>query len=406
MSKIATGLLAFAVSSSLLVAQGDKPGGWSAKPGSGLNYDGGDAFGLKLLNRLQVHWTYSNNENAPDTNTFSIRRARTHLNGHVFNRNIHYALYLEHTDSGTNSSLKQGWVQWNFSKNEDGEIGIRAGQAKSMFGYEATGTSAGLWFVERSIASRTFADTFTRGAWLNGRLMGKDRPVRFVVGAMNTDVARNTGIFETGEETGNPDNELTYVLAANIDPMGDFHDGRQTVEGRRQGDWRTDDTSLKGTIGAAVALGNGVDVGTGNDVETTAINVNTAWTINKVSIQGEYFMRTDDLQGATQDKEEPKGFALSLGYLMDKSGDSALRWGFGVRYSMVDSDNGNNGTVNYVGALGGTPGDLTELSFVINAFYHGHSCKTQIEYTLQEREPTGGTDTTNHILRVGFQLEF
>jgi hypothetical protein len=407
MSKIATGLLAFAVSSSLLVAQGDKPAaGWSAKPGSGLTYDGGDAFGLKLLNRLQVHWTFANNENAPDSNTFSIRRARTHLNGHVFNRNIHYALYLEHTDSGANSSLKQGWVQWNFSKNEDGEIGIRAGQAKTMFGYEATGTSAGLWFVERSLASRTFADTFTRGAWLNGRLMGKERPVRFAVGAMNTDVARNGGIFETGEETGNADNELSYVLAANIDPMGDFHDGRQTVEGRRQGDWRNDDTSLKGTIGAAVALGNGVDVGTGNDVETTAINVNTAWTINKVSIQGEYFMRTDDLQGATQDEEEPKGFAVSLGYLMDKSGDSALRWGFGVRYSMVESDRGNNGTVNYVGALGSSPGDLTELSFVVNAFYHGHSCKTQIEYTLQENEPTGGTDTTNHILRVGFQLEF
>ena len=80
MSKsIPYGLLAVAVSSSLLVAQGDKAatGGWSAKPGSGLSYDGGDAFGLKWANRLQIHWTFANNEDAPDSNNFTVRRART-----------------------------------------------------------------------------------------------------------------------------------------------------------------------------------------------------------------------------------------------------------------------------------------------------------------------------------------
>lgn len=422
MSKsIATGLLAFAVSSSLLVAQGDKPaGGWSAKPGSGLSYDGGDAFGLKWSNRLQVHWTFTNNDNAPanasaaDTNNFTIRRARTNLTGHVFNRNIHYALILDGVDAGANGTIKQAWAQWNFSKNEDGEIGLRAGQAKTMFGYEATGTSAGLWFVERSIASRTFADSFSRGAWINGRFNGKEMPVRFAIGAMNTDSARNAGISDTGEEGANTDNELSYVLAANIDPMGDFHDGKQTVEGRRQGDWRKDDTSLKGTIGAAIALGNGVDIAqtpAGADVESTSINVNTAWTVNKASIQGEYFTRTDEVQATGGDEEEPKGFALSLGYLLDKSGDSSIQWGLGLRYSMVENDAGNGGGVQYIGAAGSgggaaADGDVSEISVVINAFYHGHACKSQIEYTLQDVEPTGGGDATNHILRVGFQLEF
>ncbi len=411
MSKsIATGLLAFAVSSSLLVAQGDKPaGGWSAKPGSGLSYDGGDAFGLKWSNRLQVHWNFANNENAADTNSFTVRRARTNLTGHVFNKNITFALILDGVDAGAagDGNIKQAWAQYNFSKNEDGEIGLRAGQAKTMFGYEATGTSAGLWFVERSIASRTFADSFSRGAWINGRFNGKEMPVRFAIGAMNGDSSRaNAGIVEVGEETANPDNELSYVLAANVDPMGDFHDGKQTVEGRRQGDWRKDDTALKGTIGAAVALGNGrTAAGAGGvDVESTSININTAWTVNKASIQGEYFTRTDEVQATGGDEEEPKGFALSLGYLLDKSGDSSIQWGLGLRYSMVESDAGNNAAVNFVGA--GAAGDLSEISVVINAFYHGHACKTQIEYTMQDVEPTGGVDTTNHLLRVGFQVEF
>lgn len=410
MSKsIPYGLLAVAVSSSLLVAQGDKPatGGWSAKPGSGLSYDGGDAFGLKLSNRIQIHWTFENNENAPDLNNFDVRRARTSLSGHVFNRNILYMLQMDWTDSGSSGdgAVKQAWGQWNFSKSEDSAIGVRAGQAKTMYGLEATGTSAGLWFVERSIASRAFADAYSRGAWING-MMGKDKPIRFALGAMNTDVSRAVdGIEEVGEETDNADNELGYVLAANFDPLGDFHDGKQTVEGRRQGDWRTDNNDLRGTIGVGLALGNGVDTATGGDVESTSINVNTAWNVSKLEVLGEYFMRTDELQDSNDD-EDPSGFNLSLGYLLDKSGDSSMQWGFGLRYSMVSSDEGATGSgVSYLGS-GPTDGDLTELSFVINAFYHGHNCKTQVEYTLQDEEPTGGTSETNHIIRVGFQIEF
>jgi hypothetical protein len=417
MSKsIATGLLAFAVSSSLLVAQGDKPatGGWTAKPGSGLSYDGGDAFGLKWQNRLQVHWTYMNNENAADTNTFNIRRARTTLSGHVFSRNIEYKLQFDAVDAGAagDGNIKEGHATWNFSQSEGSTVGIRAGQGKTLFGYEATGSSGGLWFVERSAASRAFADAYSRGAWIVGGMMMKEStPIRFVLGAMNTDVAAGLGggYTDRGEETANSDNELSYVLTANIDPMGDFHGGKTTAVSQRQGDWRTDNHDLKGTLGVGIALGNGKDTASGNDVESTSINLNTAWTVNRVNVLGEYFMRTDELQGATQDEEEPSGFAVSVGYLLDKSGDSSIQWGLGLRYNHIETDRGNNGTISYLSeaaGIGAADGDANEISVVVNAFYHGHACKTQIEYTMQDVEPTGGADVTNHILRVGFQIEF
>lgn len=413
MSKsIPCALLAFAVSSSLLCAQGDgKTGaGWSAKPGSGLKYDGGDAFGLELRNRLQVHWVYTNNEDAEDTNSFNVRRARTTFSGHVFNRNILYYLVFDAVDSGAagDGNIKQGWAQWNFSSSESGKVGLRAGQAKTMFGLEATSSSAGLWFVERSSASRAFADGFTRGAWLNG-VMAENR-FRWNVGAMNTATAAGLGAGYTdrGEEAANSDNELSYVFSANFDPCGDFFGGKQTAESFRQGDWRTDDTSLKGTVGVGLELGNGKDTASGEDIESTSLNLNTAWTVNRINLLGEFFMRTDDLQGPVTDEEEPMGWAVSGGYLLEKSGDSAIQWGLGLRVCMLEGDEGATGSgVDYLTALGTVEADITEISAVLNAFYHGHACKTQIEYTWQDVDPSGGgASLNNHILRVGFQVEF
>src|SRR5690349_14562759 len=135
MSKSIRGLLAFAATSSLILAQGDKPApqaggaGWSATAGKGIKYDGGDAFELELKNRLQVHWTFEANEDTEDVNTFDIRRARTTLAGHVFSRNILYFLQMDWTDDGGSSggALKQGWAQWNFSHSEQSTVGLRAG---------------------------------------------------------------------------------------------------------------------------------------------------------------------------------------------------------------------------------------------------------------------------------------
>lgn len=418
MSKSITYLLALAVSSSLLVAQDTKAaGGWTAKPGSGLTYDS-DTFSLKWSNRLQVHWVVTDNDNNTpvDTSSFTVRRARTNLTGHVFNKNVTYNLTLDAVDAGAagDGNIKNGWAQWNFVANDDGAIGLRVGQGKTQFGLEFTWTSAGLWFVERSLASRTFADARSRGAWINGMVM-KERPIRFSVGAMNTDVSRVAATTDVGEETANSDNELSYVLAANFDPLGDFHGGKQTRESHRQGDWRTDDDSLKGTVGFALGLGNGkaaavAPATVGQDIESTSLNINTAWTVARINLLGEFFTRTDDVQGAAVDKEEPSGFSVSAGYLLDKSGDSAIQWGFGIRFSAIELDAGNNAALNFIGSGAGNGtsavGDVSEISAVVNAFYHGHNCKTQLELTSQEAEPTGLPSRTNLIVRIGFQIEF
>lgn len=423
---IPCGLLAFAVSASLLVAQepAKTPGGWSAKAGSGLTYDGGDAFGINWLSFAQASWSYANNEDADDTNSFDVGVARTQLRGHVYNRNITYRLQLDLAENGdqNGSILKDAYAQYNFSSSDEGRVGLRFGQGKTLFGLEGTGWVHGLWFVDRSIASAAFAGARSRGAWIVGSLMEKDRPLRFAFGAMNGDVSGalaagdpnttpvTSGFVGVGEENSNGSNELSYVASANWDLLGDMFGGEQTAEYWRQGDMRGENGDCRGTIGAGIALGNGVDADTSRDIESTSINLNTAWNAKNWNFLGEWFTRRDDIQSGVSDEEDVSGWAASLGYLLPKSGDSALRWGLGLRYGMVETDAGEAGGVNFLtGArgIGSDAGDATELSAVVNAFYNGdHSCKTQVQYTWQDVDPSTGSGQTNHILSVLFQFTF
>lgn len=387
MSKSITyGLLAFAVSSSLLVAQGEKPaGGWSAKAGSGITYDGGDQFGINMLNFVQARWAFEANDGAaPDTNSFDVPRTRTLLRGHAFNKNINYVLQVDYQDSGTGSIVRDAYVHWNFM---DG-VGLRLGQGKTHWGLENTGTIRGTMFTERSSASDFFNADRTRGAWLMGTQL--DNKLRWSLGAIN-------GLGN--EENPNDDNELGVVASANYDLLGDYF-GAGGREWWHQGDLRDGDRSLKGTIGAGYGMDNTKSVA-GNpasaDVETTAINVNTAWSIQGFQVMGEWYDASADTDNVNT-SDDFNGYYLQGTYALGKSGDSGLQWAVGVRYSFVDTTDSTSLPTD----------EVTDISVVVNALYHGHNCKTQFEVTKRDNDPeaAGSKDTTDYIIGVGFQLVF
>lgn len=403
---IGYGLLAFAVSASVALANGgDEPkstpqgGGWTYKPGSGLNYDGGDAIGLTLSNQLQVQWTFAAMDNAADTNNFSVRRARTTFSGHAFNKNINYLVRMEHLDTG--ASLKDGWVHWNFKADESGKVGLRVGQSKTYHGLEVTGSSTGLYFVERSAASRGFSDTRSRGAWLHGTMA--ENQLRWTAGVQNGDVATGSAVLDRGEESANADNELTYVASVNFDPMGDFVGDGKSYESFKQGTLEKSDKFV-GTIGAGVMVGNHRDSTNAVDIESTSININTAWRTGMLGLQGEVFLRSDDNQG-TNVEEDANGWYAQGTWTLEKSGDSDVQWGLGLRVGQVTTDDTVTAMTGLAG-IGAVAGDAMEVTGVLNAFYHGHAAKTQVEYTWQDVNPDAGNSSTNHIIRIQFQLLF
>lgn len=400
---IAYGLLAMAVSTSIALAGGDDEkknnayqgnSGVSWKPGSGITFDGGDEFKLTWLNQLQVQYVYESNEDADNVSNFDVRRARTEFKGHVFNKNIGYYLQMDGADS--RPALKQGWARYDFVSDDQKKVGVKVGQAKTGFGLEGSGTSKGLFFVERSGASSIFSNTYTRGAWLYGSYM--ENKLRWIAGAMNGDVANGIDVLDKGEEADNADNELSYTLNVSFDPLGDYTGGTDNFS-IRQGDLGDGTKDLLGTIGAGVFFGNNKAVGAPNgpDVESTEFNLNTAWRVSNFFAQGEVFIRSDEPTGGTT--EDSMGWYVMAGYALPKKGDSDMQWALGLRVSMAETD-------DTAAFLGGTAGDATEISAVLNAFYHGHACKTQVEYTMQDLNPDLGSDQSNHIIRVQFQVLF
>ena len=407
MSKSIASLLTFAVTTSLALAnggEGDKKnpfqGGSNWKPGQGLQLAQGEDYSLNLSGQIQAGWAFTNNENAADTNSFEIPRARLAFTGHAVSKDLTYRLMLDGTD--TDGALKDGWAQWAFSKNEGGNLSLRMGQGLSGYGLESTGSETGLFFVERSTSSRVFGQDRTRdqGAWVHGS--HSENSIRWVIGAQNDDVA--AGSIHSAEGAANSDNELTYIGALSFDPMGDTTGGKGN-ESVMQGDL-DGAKDVKGTVGLGYQLGNNRNAGNTLDVESTQINLNTGWMLgNGLTVQGEYFMRTDDTQGAGGTEEDSDGWYAMGTYTLPKSGDSAIQWGFGARVNMLDTDTATV-NLNNLSGLNGAAGDVTEISLVANAFYHGHAAKTQIELTQQEVSPNTGGDSTNYIIRVQFQILF
>jgi len=144
---------------------------------------------------------------------------------------------------------------------------------------------------------------------------------------------------------------------------------------------------IKGTVGAGIAIDNrGSDNNAfGVDNESTQFNLNTAWSVSNFWVMVDYYNRTDDIVGG--DSLDHDGFSGTVGYTLPKNGDSALQWGIGARYSEFTLDD----TI--------LADSVEQFGLVLNAFYHGHKCKTQVEFNNLD----DGTDTAQQIL-VQFQI--
>lgn len=400
--------LALAATTSLLTANGGPTGNEpllqgdgkvTFSAGKGITFDAGDGFKLNLTHRIQAKWRYIQNDGAANTNGFRMRRVRQKVKGHFINKNVHYMMQLEHADT-TSTEMKDVWLKWVFMPG-DAPISVRVGQGKFRGGLQSDASSGGLEFVERSIASRTFADTRSTGALLEGSALDEGM-LNWFFGVHNSDQAGRSSA--AGEENrNNGQNEVNFVAGVRFDPNGNIGSSESWTEGdlKHSGE-------AQSTAGASIAI---VNENNGTvEVEATTINIFGALkTGSGLSGQAEVFIRSDDVQNGGE--SDSTGWYLQGGYTMPPE-EGKTQWGGALRASMVDFDDAPVGLLGSSAPLDGSTmtltgaGDVFEINGTVSAYYAGHKLKTQIGYTFQTISPTGGTELDNHGIEVMVTASF
>jgi hypothetical protein len=384
----------------------------SAEAGKGITVQG-DNFRLNLSNRLQVNLGYTNNEGATeDTFGVSMRRARTMLQGDAYKETVHYLVQLEWADdmryriaqddpdneAGSLGNLLDGILMWDFMKSDDMTMTMRFGQGKTLFGQEATDGAAGLEFIDRGLAARTYSAARSGQLQVVGK-MGTGA-FRWNAGMLNNDVAAGaTG--SQRDDSRNLSNEMNFVGGVS------FGSGQDEMyqENRNQGAlMAADETMWVANLKLAYGQNDDADGFGGAEYDAFTLNASGAAVMGRMHLLGEFFYRDESADTAASIESKSFGWQAQGTYTLEKG--PSVQWAGGARLSGVhvtDVDAGAN-PILWAAALG--EATIIEFQVVASAFYSGHNLKTQIGYTLQNVDPDVGNSATNHVFELQSQIIF
>ena len=295
-----------------------------------------------------------------NSNGFDVWAARLRLSGNVFNKNITYFLQGDFAgDSAANdraAGLVDGWAGWQMSDS----VNLRLGQQKMRSSLQADASLSDnvgemAW---SSIATSWFAGNRSTGALLEGN----SGNVNWHFGAMNNSTAGVDSAADPisaapptagGQRNAGGENELNYTLGVSVGS-----------DSGNSESWTEGDLAHAGNSswisGASILLINeGAD-------EDSSINLYAGWKSGSgVAAQAEIFIREDE----TYDSE---GFYGQLSYTMPST--EGVQYGGAARYSMLDVD----------GA------EVSEISLGVNAYYHEHALKSQLQVSSVEADRLDG----------------
>jgi hypothetical protein len=279
-------------------------------------------------------------------------------------------------------------------------MSLRFGQGKTLFGTEATGTSAGLEFIDRALATRAFANTRSRQAQVVGSMSGG--AFRWNAGMLNGDVAAaaaGAGI----DDSNNLSNELNWIAGIA------YGTGQNEIygEGRRQGALRNvDETMWVANASVHYGQNDAQDIG-GIEYDAFTLNGGGAMWAGRMHILGEVFVRDESADNnAAAVESQAFGWQAQGSYTMDPG--PSVQWSYGLRLSGVHvTDTTGAGALIFNPGTGGE-GDVLEVQVVASAYYVGHNLKTQFGYTFQDVDPdaVGVPSSTNHVVELQSQIVF
>lgn len=344
--------------------------------GRGLTFSAQDAedFSINIGGQVQAGYRYSDDDPTSTTNSGFSVNSRLRFGGNVFSDKITYFVQMDPGLAGSN--LVDAWAGWQFHEN----VNMRLGQQKMRSGLQADTSMADtdLEMVNRSIATAAFANQRSTGALFEGHAM--EGKFNWHAGLMNNGTA---GIDAGGVPTSTA--TLVGLAAA---PAGAQANQAGTSEiGWTAGasysnmagnseDWSEGDLAHSGNLhwiaggtitSANEALANGGD----------AMTINLFGGIkagNGFAGQFEYWLRdNDDLN------RDDAGFYGQVSYTLKKNEGDKIQWGGVLRYSSADFDGP----------------EATEISGGINAYYHEHNLKTQLQVSSIQFDNAAGAEVSD-----------
>lgn len=355
-------------------------------PGTGLTLQASDPekFTVNLGGQVQAGYTYSDDDTSNTQNSgFAVRSARVRLGGNAFSKDITYFVQM---DPASTVDLVDAWAGWRVHE----QINLRFGQQKMRSSLQADTSMADtdLEMVDRSIATVAFAGQRATGALLEGSAM--EGKVNWHAGLMNN----GTAGLDAGAALPGTAAALTALAGpaaaqanqAGTDSLGWTVGASYSREGGNSEHWSEGDLAHSGKLNYIAGV-------TVTGVDEIAANGGNAMTINGfcglkfgngLAAQGEYWMRDND----TLNRDDT-GFYGQVSYTLKKQG--AVQWGGVLRYAAVDFDGP----------------EATEIALGINAYYHEHNLKTQVQVrNIQFDNAAGAEVSDTNSLDLLFTLVF
>ncbi len=317
----------------------------------GLNY-------MHIGGWIQPRYEYRSD--AEDTSSFTLRRLRLDIRGHVITPELTYRVMSEHART---SNLRDAWI--NYAVNSS--LQIRMGQFTVPFQWHRDVGPRRQHFAERGVPSETFGFLAGRdlGVMAHGTVL--DRTVGYAVGVFdgagrNVDRSNSDGNMASARAKwallgALPREESDYAYSEEL---------QLSIGGGVQGAW---DNELRGW-----ALGRSDDDNDLADWVTGTIDARLAY--RGFSLVADGYWR--NVSPDDQDVDSYDGWAtmVSAGaFVIPKQLELVGRWS----RLRLDSDDPDT--------------ELEEWGLGLNVYHHGHDWKTRLNYLNENHAVDGSSDT-------------
>lgn len=341
-----------------------------------------ERFKLQIYNRLQVRYTYEDEDGSRDTSSFRIRRYKVKFTGHAFTKDLTYKVQWNLPSSSGRGKLEDAWANYKILD----WLQLRGGQYKVPFNRQKITSSSKQMFVDRSLAN----DVFQLGRDIGVMVHAKPFNGLF---EYNLAMMQGAGI----NQTKNSNNQMLYATRLVVSPLGKF-------DNYVESDIEYHETP-KFALGGGFTSNNGSKIFFDDAITTFSRDVNVKQaTVDLIfkwrgfAFMGDGYWRRLDAHsgesGFARNGINANGYTLQAGYFIPLP-YVRKRLEFAGRFSSVNPD--TDIPKNSKSEIGGG----------MNWYFNGENNKVQADIrhlTTKKKHPE--EDVNNTEFRLQYQLVF